>query len=342
MTSLRRGLRTLAAVLLFLLLLTLVACGAQASPPPGQPAQGASATTAFQPTRLFTHSGYNYAPSVIADGARRQVWWCGHGRVPGSSLQTDVIYYRWIDTATGAMSPVQMVFWPAIGQWDGQYTCDPSVLKGSFQYNGATYTYALYYTATDRYEGNNRIGLAFSNDGVTWVRYPQNPLISPSVPGTPTYGAGQAATYRDAAGNVVLFHTDVSANGVFVRTSADGVNFSDPTPVSTDGAAAFGNNDFAYDPQTNTIYAAIELPGRPGDRETDVFCLYRIAADQVVGGHWEKLATIDTSVTGAYLNHSPGFVRDGSGLLDGRAVEMYFSEGNNKPDTWTLYSITWK
>ncbi len=301
-----------------------------------------SVAMAFQATRLFTHAGYNYAPSVIAEGTTRQIWWCGYGRVPGSSLDTDVIYYRTLDTATGAVGPVQMVFWPDIGQWDGRYTCDPSVLKGSFQYNGASYTYALYYTATDRIEGNNRIGVAFSNDGVSWTRYAQNPVISPQVLGTATYGAGQAATYRNAAGQVVLLHTDVSANGVFVRTSADGISFSDPTPISTDGAAAFGNNDFAYDPQSGSLYAAIELPGRPGDRETYAFTLYRIAATQIATGHWEKLATIDTSVTSAYLNHSPGLVRSGSGALDGTQIEIYFSEGTNDPTTWSLYSIIWK
>ncbi len=324
-----------------------------ASPPPVQPAPPAPPPSLPVQTGtpalagLFSDtSGYNYAPSVIDDGHTRQVWWCGYGVIPGGTLQTDVIFYRTIDIATGTMSPIQTAFWPQAGQWDGRFTCDPSVIAGTFQYAGQNYAYALYYTATDRDDGtNNRIGLAFSNDGVTWTRYAQNPIIYPQVSPAAGYGAGQAATWnRDGASAVVLVHTDLSAASVFLRTSPDGINFGAPVLVSSQGVTLVENNDFAYDPNTDTIYAAIEFPVTAGDRETRSFGLYRMPAAQWLSGQgiWERLTTVDTSITGGYLNHSPGLVRDGFGRLNPTQLEAIFSEGTNDPLTWSLHSIKWQ
>ncbi len=341
MSSRARAVTLRTAVLLWVCWLLACTSGVKAETPQRPtPEQGPSFMVPMQATKLFSHAGYNYGPSVIAQGSTRQIWWCGKGRPPGATFNTDVIYYRTLNTNTGIMSPVRMVFWPEVGRWDGRYTCDPSVIRGDFNYNGAAYTYALYYTATDLIDGtNNRIGLAFSNNGVTWTRCAQNPIIFPAERDTRSYGAGQAATYRDAVGELVLLHTDTSAGGVFARTSADGINFGAPARLSDDGASPFGNNDFAYDSSGGQIYAAIELPGRPGDREVSTISLYRIPADRLATGHWERLATVDTSLTGSYLNHSPGFVRDASGMLDATRLELYFSEGNNDPETWTLYTI---
>ncbi len=299
-----------------------------------------------QVSELFGLPGYSYAPSVIADGNFLQVWWCGYGAIPGTTFQTDVIYYRTRDTATGAMSTPQIVFWPEPGQWDGRYTCDPSVIRGRFQSGGQDYSYALYYTATDRTDGtNNRIGVAFSNDGVTWSRYAQNPVIYPHTFPTSSYGAGQAATCnRDGAGGIVLFHTDHSGGGVLVRASSDGINFSAPAALPRQGAIPIQNNDFAYDPEDDSYYGAIELPVKAGDRETSGFGLYRMPASQLLAGTgaWEQLASVGTATTGAHLNHSPGLVRDGFGNLEPQRVEVYFARGTNDPNTWTLYSVRWK
>ncbi len=303
-------------------------------------------TATLEITKLFGMPGYNYAPSIIAAGDVRQVWWCGYGAIPGTAFQTDVIYYRAINVATGEVSPTQTVFWPQQGQWDGRYTCDPSVIRGQFRSGGQSYGYALYYTATDRDDGtNNRIGVAFSNDGVNWVRYAQNPVIYPENYPTATYGAGQAATCnRDGLAAIVLFHTDLSGAGVLVRTSTDGINFGAPTALPQSGTTLVENNDFAYDPQADTFYGAVEFPVIAGDRESSAFGLYRITAGQLFAGtgSWEQLGTVDPATTGAHLNHSPGLVRDGFGNLDPQHLEAYFSEGTNDPSTWTLYSARWK
>ncbi|MFB3916008.1 MAG: hypothetical protein ACE14M_04725 [Terriglobales bacterium] len=313
-------------------------------------AQIPPSASGVQVSVLFSHPGYNYAPSIIANGNLRDVWWCGLGSTPGR-LMTDVIYHSALNIITGTWSPIQQVLWPSPSGWDSRYTCDPSVIKGSFQNpdNGQTYSFALYYTATDAASGvNNRIGVAFSNDGINWTKYSGNPVIHPQVEPTVTYGAGQASTYsQDAGSSLILFHTDDSTNvgaRVWVHTTSDGIHFVPPTLLSNQGATLYANNDFAFDPASQQFYAAIELPVTPPNRETSGFALCRMPASSLLSGSgtWEQLAVVSTSNTGQALNHSPGLVRDGYGNVVGLPVlETYFASGTNDPSTWTLYSARW-
>ncbi len=310
---------------------------------------------------LFAHTNYDYAPSIIQSGALRQYWWCGYGPVPGGvpsgGTSSDVIYYRTYDSSTGQYSPIQEVLTPTNAAWDAEYTCDPSVIEGHFTdpENGRSYTYALYYSGTN-VAYNGRIGVAFSNDGVTWVKYSQ-PVIFPAVYPTPLYGAGQPSTYNyNGQAGLDLFYTDTTAtpiDRVYVRTTTDGIHFSAATLVTNNGIAPPGqptvkmsNSDYAYDTSTATWYAAIPLPARPGDRETYQFGLYKMDSADVLGGTgtWTTLGYIDTDLTGGYLNHSPGLVRDGSGRITPflPSVEVIYAMGGNDPATWDLASVTWR
>lgn len=320
---------------------------------------------------LFTRGAfYNYAPSVIQTGTTRQYWWCGQGTNPLTGVMTDTIFYRSYNTSTGVYAPITMVLYPSAGpnMWDEAYTCDPSVIKGAFvdPDNATTYSYAMYYTATDRgphgidagtsLDGtNNRVGIAYSNDGVHWVKYSANPIIYPQVYPTNAYGAGQAATYNgDGVAGVYLFATDTSTSrGVrmWVRHTTDGIHFGSPTLISNAGlvsgsAPAMANSDYAYDYKSNQFYAAIELPARnTGDRETYRLGLYIMSASNLLGGTgtWTPKGYIDSNLTGSYLNHSPGLVRDNFGNVTPflPTVEVIFAEGTNDPSTWNLAEATW-
>src|SRR5262245_61077759 len=82
---------------------------------------------------LFARAGnYDYGPSVIQVGNVQKFWWCGSGTVPGTSFNTDVIYYRTYNFSTGQWSTITKVLWPTSGRWDGWFTCDPSVVQGVF------------------------------------------------------------------------------------------------------------------------------------------------------------------------------------------------------------------
>jgi hypothetical protein len=307
---------------------------------------------------LFSRPGYDYGPSVIQEGDIQRFWWCGLGTIPGTGTQTDVVFYRSVNLTTRQWTNIQEVLWPSWGQWDGVYTCDPSVVAGRFRNptDGHVYTYAMYYTATDLQAGTNgRIGLAYSNDGTNWVKYSGNPVILPEIYPTTRYGAGQAATvsYDEWAG-IWLFYTDTSVpergDRILVRTTTDGIHFSSPTVVpdtaDTGGIVATANSDFAYDTASRQIYAALALRSRAGDRETYHFGLYTILAAALMQGTgtWKQLAEISTNTTGYYLNHSPGLLRDRYGRVTPwlpNTLEAYFAGGTNDPATWDLTWVTW-
>lgn len=314
------------------------------------------------PGVLFTRANYDYAPSVINEGSLQKYWWCGYGPAPahpGRPNFADTIYYRAYDGSTGTWSAIQQVLTPTSGTWDAKHTCDPSVVKGNFAYNGANYAYAMYYTATDT-DTNNRVGVAFSNNGTTWVKRP-TPVIFPrnATQAQTSYGAGQSATYNgNGAAGIWMFHTDTTGNAldgngisqtrILLRYASDGINFGAPTLVSAAGLPItyMSNSDFAFD---NTVsparwYAAIPMLGRAGDRETYRIGLYRMPNSDIMNGTgtWELVANIDSNLTGAYLNHSPGIVRDIYGSVSGLpSVQVVHSRGDNDPNAWDLAYAKW-
>ncbi len=314
---------------------------------------------------LFTDPGYDYGASIIQTGSVRQYWWCSPDTVAGG-YYTDTIKYRTYNTSTHVYSAIQTVLAPSPGgtTWDKSYICDPSVIKGSFSNAGTTYTYALYYTATDRGPGssyaggpldgtNNRIGVAFSNDGVTWVKYANNPVLYPQSYPTDNYGLGQASTYSsNGVSNLkVFFHDDSvsTGSGDWERDTTNGTTFTAPVAISgagvnADGTAGKGYNpDIAYDQYDQNWYAIWPLAQRGGDRETYHAVLARMSASTFPSGTWQRLTDVDTNLTGDYLVNNPALVRDQWGNVDPTlpSVEVVYAGGTNDPGTWDLKSVVW-
>lgn len=321
---------------------------------------------------------YDYGASIIQEDGVRKFWWCGY-----EPYLTDSIFYATQNLSDGQFSAVQRVFeptGPTSGQWDGQFTCDPSVVRGQFfnPDDAQTYTYAMYYTATDELESNNRIGVAWSNDGINWIRYSGNPIVYPQTSPTGFYGAGQAAVFNaNGAAGLFMVYTDFTPHpdgaipndgfkgerGLFMRTTQDGIHFSPPTQVSTAGVlpgqpVRIGNADIAYNAAEGNWYAVFApgiydddyLPITPMgtrlglDRERYTFGLYRMAGSQFPSGTWEHLGYVDTNSTLFEINHNPAIVRGPFGGLDVTApnVDIVFSGGlGNEPHSWELYSARW-
>ncbi|MBU0763281.1 MAG: hypothetical protein KJ607_00435 [Bacteroidetes bacterium] len=63
-------------------------------------------------------------------------------------------------------------------EWDGKWIESPAVL-----YDEASATYMMWYTGMG-WNWLASIGLATSPDGITWTRYPGNPVIEPGPPGS--------------------------------------------------------------------------------------------------------------------------------------------------------------
>jgi len=292
---------------------------------------------------------YDYSPSVIQSGNVQQVWWCGGGYNPYDTAQwSDTILYEWINTSTQAHSVPVPVLGETPGAWDNLYTCNPKVVKGSFVNplgNGATYSYAMYYVALGTTPGtNNFIGVAFSNDGMSWKKYPQPIIAAETQDG---YGVGQPVAYNtDQHAAIRLFYEDWSYYIHHVEAiSSDGVHFTAVGTLSMNGldpnSPTWG--DMAYDPRSGYWYAGYNTtprdPSTTGgivERGSYGIELYRIPDSSLLTGAtpWELLTNLDTSLNGHESNFLPGFVRDVYGnLFTGPTIQM-FTSISNPPPPW--------
>lgn len=319
---------------------------------------------------------YNYSPSVIETGDTRQFWWCSQGVNPNNPSQnTDTIYYESINMSTLQTHGPVIVLGETPGAWDSAYTCNPKVIGGVFKNplgDGQTYTYAMYYVATAQLNGlNNSIGVAFSNDGMAWKKYPQ-PVI-PSTTAT-AYGVAQPALYNaDAKSAIYMFYEDIypTEHHVFA-TSTDALHFTVQGTLTSNGLdlddaqASWG--DMSYDSVAREWYAIFNRPIRPpsttgGILETGQYGveLFKIPQEALLTGTspWQQLGNFDTNATGFEANFLAGFVRDAYGNLNVASyptIQMYTSVSyppphwaatpveaalSEVPPTWILMPMEW-
>lgn len=272
-------------------------------------------------------SDYDYAPSVmIGDGPLIKMWW-GGGTGSG-----DGIYYSRL-TPTGWESP-RLVFTRSSSGWDSRHVCDPSVIKGSFTFNGVNYSYAMYYTATyDNIGYDSHIGVAFSNDGVNWVRYGP-PIISPhgdATPPTKQYGAGMCTVYNDN-GTIIMIYFDSTLGGNYMVTSTDGINFGNrqkvPHPRSWEHIG-----DIAYSSSEGKWYICTK---HGNDQEIYIY----ETENSSLMSTWRHTGGISSLTTGNVKNHNPGFLRDPYGNIYFEAnteyIYVYYGTGSTSPSTWNI------
>jgi hypothetical protein len=278
---------------------------------------------------------------------------------------------------THVSTPPVLVLAESPGAWDSAYTCNAKVVGGVFEDplgDGTTYAYAMYYVASPTNWGvYNRIGVAFSNDGIHWKKYPQ-PIIESANPGY-GYGAGQPAVYNaDHKAAIMMFYEDTNP---FLRhvaaSSKDGVHFTVQGNLTEKGLDLDDPNaiwgDMSYDSQKGEWYAVFNRPLRPPDTTGDVaergqygIELYRIPQDALFTGTsaWEQLAIMDTNSTGYEVNFIAGFVHDQWGNLNLSsypAIQLYTSVSYPVPtwdatpaeagrtaglDHWILMPMSWE
>jgi hypothetical protein len=285
---------------------------------------------------------YNYSPSVIQTGNVQQFWWCGQAVNPNDPSQdTDTIQYESINVATQqVLAGPETVLAETPGAWDYMYTCNPQVVEGTFTNplgNGNNYTYALYYVACgSNCNGQNAIGVAFSNDGVTWAKYP-NPVITPN-PNDTVYGVGQPAPYNSNGGSAIdVFYEDTyPSEAHYEATSTDGVHFTTQGAITTNGLNQVGIagqssyvapnwGDLAYDNQAGYWYAVYNMLVRPSattggvqERGQAGVIVYKIPASSLLTGStpWSQVFNADTNLTGYESNFLAGFLRDKYGNVN--------------------------
>lgn len=295
---------------------------------------------------------YNYSPSVIETGDTRKFWWCSPGVNPSDPSQdTDAIYYESINMSTLESYGPVLVLAETPGAWDSAFTCNPKVIGGVFENplgDGKTYTYAMYYVATQWLSGDsNSIGVAFSNDGITWNKYPQ-PVI-PTTTGT-GYGVGQPSVYNtDHKAAIYMLYEDSNPTLHHVAAiSTDGLHFAVQGTATSNGLdpddPLAGWGDVSYDSKAGELYAAFNRPVRPVSTTGGVLErgqygveLYKIPQKALLTGAspWQQLAVMDTNGTGFEINFLAGFVRDFYGSLNVAAyptIQMYTSVSYPQPN----------
>lgn len=305
---------------------------------------------------LFDQPGWDYSPSAMLDmDGKEKVWWCGH---QGGH---DVIKYR-ERTATGPWSAPQIVLQSNMHlpagklDWEGTHTCDPSVTRGTWNYFGKTYTYALYYT-TERPGTagiDNRIGVAFSNDGKIWFKHGA-PVINEGITGT--YGSGQSVAWSaDGGAGVRTIYTFVDSAGAikyYYREAADGINFGPRRELSQAGLTLNGvpaisnaNPAIGFAPgtyQNRYFYYLVNVcethgnsPNGPLWGSPKAVCVYRAEGEDAFTGTWTRVLD-STHVKPVEVE--PGFLTNLYGSLDGLLPNISVNHGcsgSGDPNTWEI------
>jgi hypothetical protein len=310
------------------------------------------AQIAYDGVILGRANHYDGYPAHLFYGGKHFMWWCSQG-----SNGFDVIYYAFKNTTLGAggWSTPQLVFSPTNSPWTTRHTCDPSVIKGNFSYQGGHYSLAMYYTSWRNLDcappatclgGRNAIGVAFSNDGIAWVANP-TPVLAGNSTVVTDYGAGQSGVAFDPVTNILQHaYRDTSQNPLFrLNQTSNGVQFTPnpAAPMLLDEAArdGFGQApDIAWNPADSHWYAVIKDADLSGtsDGETRVL---RSRSQGTLLGSWEVIGVFNSTVTGWPQNPNPGLGKNGDGSLyiDAQGwAYAFFSVGNVRPDvaSWEI------
>ena len=214
---------------------------------------------------------YNYCPSIKIENNKEHVYYCTNktwGNV------TDHIGYRSAEIKDGKVqySDESIVLSPTPETWDQTHTCDPTVIKGEFKYNGETYNYLMAYLGCIPLNCKlNETGLAVAKEyGGPWIKCnglktdgvtPINPIVpySDFNCNENNWGTGQACLVSvDKKGRVLLFTTVSCPTGGF--TDVREYDFSDindyklirETKLFKDGGTEYGTNwignaEYCYD-----------------------------------------------------------------------------------------------
>lgn len=198
----------------------------------------------------WNKAGYDYAPSVLWDGAQWIMYHCGFY----AGTNSDAIFRSTSADGVNWTAPQVVLTIGGGGAWDSAHVCDPSVLKGV---SVAGYSWAMWYTGvapTGGLPGPNSVGLALSNDGISWVKYGGNPVIDCRAVDGHYWGCGQPSAVK-VVSTYYLSHTEIvpGFTGNRARTSSDGLSWTSGTtftlPTGDVGA------DFMY--SNGTWYSTV-------------------------------------------------------------------------------------
>lgn len=301
---------------------------------------------------------YNYVPSVTygSDGIEK-FWWC-------SGIPYDSIAYMAVNASSGQQTTAPTTaLLPGPGEtWDKNLVCDPSVIRGVWTNpigNGVTYGYAMYYTGYSESVGISGVGVAFSNNGINWDKFPYPVLQNADSFPKGAYGFGEQTVFSaDGQQGVWMFvvnssitqHLDI----VQLYYANDGLHFQLQVPqlstkglIATSGDGNFSEPMFVYSRSNGKLYL---INTRTNDQPTAAdMDLYSINWNEMNSGTWQLLASLGSNSannpTGNAVNANAAIMTDefGGYLFPGSSfMQIVFSTGQYQPPGSTVYtSLYW-
>lgn len=341
-----------------------------------QPAQATVTWSPASPQQVYSPASsqmYVYAPSAVVDGGNTYYYTC-HNDVSGQIK--DHIYFSQVNTAGATPQQDNSVLQGTGGAWDSNHVCDPSIVAARVDYNGTTYSLAMFYLGTSYPNSRNEIGVAFSNSYAgPWVKYP-TPIVTTPFTDANRWGAGMpsATTVDYNSGRVMLWYS-VDGNNSNSGTRAEYVDSENiayfreltlgdmsnpvigpPVEITTSGLVSttggediLHNFDVAYNPSRNRFYMVRERhPFPTGD---PWYISTELEVSSIPGpsiwngtGTWTTEAVITPSQTGFPRNHNPGILRTKWGTLpNDNEVTVIFTDSNTGTFPGSLWSYDlWK
>ncbi len=303
-----------------------------------------------------------YPTHLFIDGVHH-IWFCGESTEVGPLK--DAIFHSYktgsLNSIEGWTTPVELLNHEGV-PWADNHICDPSVIKGEFVFDSITYSYALYFTANlADGGGDNRGGVAFSNDGIYWtvfrdpVIHPNNEVECPGGYPECEYGAGAGTSaWGPESGKIIHLHNDSTAIQdwewrIRYRESSDGMLFLPTLSLDTLMSEASENDvgsspDIAFNPINHHWYGVIHNIG--GGDPLKIRML-RAKTKVDLFSEWETLFGFDGTINGKDLVIVPCLARNDNTSLfvdsDGWGY-MFFGTGLNRPavDTWRIDQLRFR
>lgn len=320
---------------------------------------------------------YNYCPSTFIENGQRYVYYCTN---KDEGNVTDYIGYRHANYTKKDgwnWSDVDFVLGPTASTWDSRHTCDPSVVKGVFSYQGETYNYLMAFLGSIQSDNNgNETGLAVSKSPEgPWVKCNTiNPLI-PYDRENAIWGTGQASMINvDGQGDIVIFYSVGNVDGTYEEVREYNLSNLDspvllqkakvPTNGLQSGDTLICDADVCYDVANKKLLLVKgKLPYSPDGNapsfiaSTLVVYYMDLSAstrpiDEIFKGNnaksWRLLAELGYEQTGFMRNHNAGLVTDPYGHLleNTNFIEIALTRSDlansewNWLSTYRIYSIT--
>ncbi len=333
----------------------------------------ASADILFSHGTIGVDKYYNYCPSIMQEeDGTRHIYYCTN-KVAGNV--TDYIGYRKgvLQNGSYTWSEETIVLSPSSSGWDSRHNCDPSVIKGVFNYNNHEYHYLMAYLGCLTSDSShNEVGIAVSDYPQSgWTKVESiNPICH--FVGTTGYsgwewGYGQPSIISvDKLGQILLTYTTGERDGTYVRVEKwDFSNLNAPiklaenahlfvnglTDINKSADYVLNNVDFAYDEASGRIYGIRDSHPNSSNNpevatEIQLISLSKNLSDSSVGGNllsssgsWVVVDNIGVSKTGLERNHNAGLIRDEYGHLNNPlSLEIILTGASESSTTWGALS----